>query len=488
MQYLSKQKLKAFTKRFLLARADKRGRIRNVPITSKEANQAIERFVSLNRKRKELKPSFINVRVNVLGICLKEKTPLNRWIKVRDFLINRLESQVLNAYPNQDILQDHEVEPSHVLSYLMNPDSFLCWCIKLVVLFNVTDEKVNIPADLYLDFVSGIKYYFPIHRLRRRKLLLKAKTKDGEIIETLIPYNKDNAGLVWGTDITGKFSVTFSILVDQDSKQYQINNELLFQKLCDLYPDYVEKYKLDNTMKPSFLLSKLGTSTDIYSRKERQIKLLESIIGKNEIQELQWKWEAQNVTVIDLRKVADTYFPEIMNDIISISPGSIPLRWKPNNYIFDEDSLRYELIDLYLQRFEPHEREKSLMEQIKDLSIFNLRSFRDLIAKWESDKDIGNIIWMLERLQNHYIKHRKDPKEREKWIEYTRIVKLVQQGFKQMDAYKRISAGDNERTIQKRYLRQREKAKKLGYDINNPEHLEEIKKAWNIFGNENFII
>lgn len=459
MQYLSDQKLKAFAKRFL------------PPLTLEEASQAIESFVSLNSKK--LKPSFIETRVQVLEICLQEKTPSRRWKKVRDYLVYKIESQVLNVYANQGILLDHEVEPWGVLSYLMNPDSFLCWCVKVVVIFNASDEKAKIPEDVGIHFGSRLIYTFPKYSFRRRKILLKANTKDGKIIEKLIPYNAANFNLSWGIDTTGKFSVTYSVLYDRSSKPHIIKHDEFYDKFTKSYKHIVKKYELNSSIKPSEWLSKLGGPVQEYSTKEKQIKLLKELTGERMTK---WKWQIEGVTAIDFSKVVEEFFPDLKEEIVSILPGSFPLRWIPDNYLFDENSLRYELTDLYLQRFSPYERERLLMQFIKDLSIFNLKSFRDLIAKWESNKEIGTIIEMLEVLKTHYYKHKKDPKEREKWLEYVRINKLIQQGYKPMLAYRIASPNQEIRAVQKRYLRQQEKAKRLGY-----KDLEKIAKDWNLF-------
>lgn len=474
MEYLKKQKLKAFANRFLFPQKDGKGHSRNVPITLEQATQAIDHFVSL-RQLENLKPSFIKTRIKVLEICLEEKTPLERWIKVRDFLINRLESQVLNVYITQDTLQDHEVPPWGVLSSLMRPDSFPNWCIKVVVLFNVTDDNVVLPEEIIMEFGSGIEHSFPLHRLTRRGILLKAKTNNGEIIERLIPMNTENFALAWGKDLRNKFSITYSILLDQDSVSHIIRHNYFFDEFKKQYPGFVETYKLDSKMTPVEILERSLI-------RDAQQKFLEKFTGSTMTK---WKWEKGMFTHIDVSKLAREYFRDVKEKIASISTGNIYPRWNPNNHLFDEDLLRYELIDLYLQRFEPYERENLLVHNLENLSIFNLKTFRDLIARWEYDKENGKIVWMIEHLKSNHYKHRKDPKERDKWLEYVRISRLIQEYKKPMLAYRmyRMTVRHNDKVeaIKVEYRRQRKKAIKEGYDIKNPKHLEEIKKKWNLF-------
>jgi hypothetical protein len=99
--------------------------------------------------------------------------------------------------------------------------------------------------------------------------------------------------------------------------------------------------------------------------------------------------EEEGIEIIDISKVAKEYFPDIQKEIVSIIRGSFPYLWKPDNCLLDEDSLRYELADLYLRRFKPYKRERLLLDQDTGLSIINLKTFRDLIAQWEREKATG---------------------------------------------------------------------------------------------------
>lgn len=476
LKYLSKQKVRAFAKRFLTSETDKKRRARNVPIPLETAIECIERFTLAHQPIEELKPSFVDTRIKLLEICLQEKTPLERWIKVRDFLVVRLESQVLNAYLNQNTLPDEEVEPEHILRYLMNRGSFLSWCIKVVVLFSITDNDAILPDDVLIDVGSGIEYNFPSFSLTRSGFLLNAKTKNGFIINRRIQNSSENFALLWGTPTALNFTLTYSILVDQDSKTHIIEHDDFFDRFTKSYGEIVKQHKLDPSMKPSYWLSKLEDPINVYSGKERQQKFLKELTGKRITKR---DWQAEHLTVIDISKVVKEFFPDVKEEIVSIS-GSLPIRWIPDNYLFDEDSLRYELIDLYLQKFEPYEREKLLVQFIEDFSIFNLNSFRELMAKWETNKEIGNIVWALERFKSHYNKHRKDPKERDKWLEYVRISAYIQRGYKPMLAYRIVSPNEKVNTIEQRYLRQRKEARKLNYNVEDPNHLKEIKKKWNL--------
>lgn len=460
MEYLSKRKLKAFASRFSFEEKGHKEKIKRVPITLENARQAVARFIS--PLQSDLKTSFVETRIRLLKICLEEKAPLERWVKARDFLL-------------EDSLQDHELEPSGNLSYLMNQDSLLNQCIKVVVLFNLTDDNVSVPEDMIIEFSFRIEHSFPNHRLIRHVISLKAITIEGEVTERLIPANQENlSSLLFGVNSDNRFSVTYSILIDQNSQPHIIKHDDFFDKFTKSYKDIVKKYHLDSSMKLSDWFHKLQNPIDIYSGKERQVRFLKELTGKN-ITKV--RWEAERITKIVISKVVKEYFPDVQKEIISIKPR-FPRLWKPDNYLFDEDLLRYELIDLYLKRFEPYKREKLLKEHIEDISIFNLKTFRELIAKWESDKETESIIRMLKRLESHYNKQTKNPKEREKMIEYLKICSLIQQGFSRMGAY-RSAARPNEKvnTVEQRYIRLR---KKLGNIVNDPQHLEKIKKDWEI--------
>lgn len=472
MKYLSKRKLKCFANRFCYGERDETGQLKKVHITFEEATVAIEHFISLHFRANELKRSFIETRVKVLKICLEEKSPLERWVKVRDFLVERLDSQVLGAYITQGILQDSEVEPRFVLENILRPDSYLSWCVKVVVLFNVTDDSIPLPEDLRTNFGSGIDHNFPMYTLRQRGVKLIAHTKGGEVIEKYI----SDPFLEFYKGFHKKYDVKCSILVDQDSKTYWIRYDWFFERFNKLHSDLVKTYKLNSDTKPSEILGIL--------HEDAQRDFLKKLIG-NSI--TKWRWKLEGPIGFETIKCAEEHFPDQKREIRSISWQVSP-RWKPDNYLLDEDLLRYELADSYLQRFQPQGREEILIENIRDLSIFNLKSFRELVANWEGKKDFANILGMLKTLEWHYHKHRHDPKEREKWLEYVRIERLIQKEYKPMKAYRLVSPGEKERAVQKRYLRQKEEARKLGYDIKDPKHLGEIKREWNIFETEDFLI
>jgi hypothetical protein len=79
-----------------------------------------------------------------------------------------------------------------VVRDLLNPGSLLNECVKVVVLFNITDDNINIPDDLVIEFGGGIENSFPSHRLVRYVMLVKAKTVQREVVERFVPANKQN--------------------------------------------------------------------------------------------------------------------------------------------------------------------------------------------------------------------------------------------------------------------------------------------------------
>jgi hypothetical protein len=199
--------------------------------------------------------------------------------------------------------------------------------------------------------------------------------------------------------------------------------------LTKKHPELVKTYHLNSNTIPGEILEK---SLDKNAQKNFLCEFTGNRITK-------WKWERGVFTNLDASKIAKEYFPAIQEEIESISPKT-NLIWQPDNYLLDEDSLKYELADLYLQRLTLYEREKLLIGYIvgyiKDLSIFNLKTFRDLLAQWELDGENGKIVWLLERLNSHRNEHGKDPKERDKWLEYVRISNLIQKNKKCMIAYR----------------------------------------------------
>ena len=471
---ISNQNIKAFAKRF---RYQRKGRTGLVPISVEQAKQAINNFITLNGVN-NLKPSFVETRIKLLKICLEEKTATKRWGKVRGYLLERLESQVLSVYITQSDLQDDEVKPFHIMSYLMDPNSFMCQSIKAVVLFNLNDNRVKLPNDLLLDFGSAFEYSFPFYRLYRNKILLTAKTDGGEFIEKELPYNENNAVLTInraGPD--NKISWTYSLLQREKSKSYYIIFHDDFYRLFrKLHKNIVARYNLDNSKNPSYWFSKLFDPMNNHSSKERQKKILKELTGQYI---MAWNWKKEGKTIYDISKTAKIYFPEVKEKIVSIKP-IYPIPWEPGNFLFNENTLRYELIEQYLKRFKFDEMGQHLIEKIEDISIFNLESFRNMVDKWQKDKDITKIILMLRTFLSHYSKYERSSKERRKIIQYVKISTYIQQGKKCKDAYMLTSPSEKVKTVEKRYQRQKKKLREEGYNVDDPQHLVKIKREWNI--------
>lgn len=476
--WLSKQKLKRLAKRFVIQQG-KRGERGRVHPSVEQISKAVNRFViEPKTKEKCLKPTFTSTRVKLLELCLEAQTPRERWTICRDFLIERLESQVFKSLENSKLTQDNKVEPSDVVRDLFNPHSLLNQCVKVMVLFNVTDDNTNFPDDLIIEFSRGIEHSFPRHRLTRYVILLKAKTVEGEVVERFIPANKETISrFIFGMDPENKFSLSFLILIDQNSKPHVIKHDDFFEKFTKSHKSVIEKYKLNSSMNPSYWFSKLKDPVNIYSGKEKQDKFLKELTGQ---MITKVKWEKEGIKKIVISKVAKEYFPDIQKEIVSISHGGFPYLWKPDNCLLDEDSLGYELADLYLERFKSYERARLLLDQVTGLSIINLKTFRDLIAMWEREKATGNIIEILKRLESYYHKDRKNIKEYTKWFEYVKIKELVQQRCKIMVACEIVNPGDKPKTVHKRYERQKAEAKAQGFNIDDPAHIQEIKRKWDI--------
>ncbi len=464
MKGISTQNIKAFAKRFGYQRKGGKG---IVSISAEQAMQAINNFVKLNGDT-NLKPSFIETRIRLLKICLEEKTAYNRWVSCREYLLKRLESQVLGKYITEGDLPDEEVKPPHLMSNSMDPSSFLSQCIKSVVLFNITDDDVNLSDDILIDFGSGIQFSFPEHQIKHQVIILKALTKTGVTLERGVPASKDNLSNLFGDLINSKCISKYSYLSDQDSRVHVIQGDKFFDSIQKSHPEISKASKLHSAMKPSTLFSAFN--------REVQQKIIKQYTG-SEIS--QWKWELENKAVIDFSKVVKEYYSDVNDKIISIRPY-YPIKWKPDNYLFDEDSLRSELVDLFLKTFPLLEREEMLSEYIVDISIFNLKTFRDLLQKWQNDKEFGKISSVLSKINSNYYESTKDTKERGKIIEYVKITTLIQQRMKCMIAYELASPSEKVNTVEKRYLRQKNQLQKSGYEVDSPDHISVLMKDWDI--------
>lgn len=371
---LSKVEIKDFAERFkTLKNNEETNQKQKVSLTFQQANKAIENFISFGRKDlKKLKPSFVYNRVNIIKLCLQNQTPLNRWDKIKKLLIDHIDSQIINLVNKDGKLTQYELKPSEIISNLISPNSPISLCIKLLVLFNITDDKIKLSDGIVVDWgFSDIENAFPRYNLIRRGVLLKAKTRTAEIIKKLLPLNEDTYALSLGKDLSNKFSTTYSILIYADTCKY-INNNKFFDFIYKQKSSILRSYNISPNENPPNILNVFNN--------EVQKKLLQQFLGKSIIK---FKW-GESFSFLDVLKIAKEYFPDQCEEVDTIMSIEHNANWKPDNYLLNENSLRYELIDIYLNTLAPDEREKYLIKlskEINDFSIFNLTTFRELVQK-----------------------------------------------------------------------------------------------------------
>ncbi len=463
MKGISTQNLKAFTKRFGYQRKGSKG---IVPISVEQAEKALDNFITLSGA-KNLKPSFVNTRKKVLQICFEENSATNRWVKIKDYLLKRLVSQAAAFYTKKYDLKD-VVKPSNIMSCLMDTNSYISQCIKTLVLFNITDEDAKLPRETIIDFGSSIEYSFPDHQIKHQVIILKAITESGVNTERIIQASDENLSNFFGEMSKSKYASVYSYLSDEKSNVHIIKMEEFFIYIREKYPDFIKPFKLTSDMKPSILFRAFN--------EKLQKKILNDYIKKS-IEK--WKWELENMCVVELSKIVDEYFSDLEARIVSIKPV-YPVIWEPVDRIFDVDVLRYELIDKFLQKFPLHTRIELLTPYFQEISIFNLKTFRDLLNKWTINKEFNNISSILAIINSNYIDCKDETKQRRRIIEYVKISNLIQQKMKRMIAYKIASPNEITNTVEQRYLRQKHKLKEEGYKVDNPDHISVLMKDWNI--------
>ena len=462
MGFLSDKELKDFSRKFVFLKWIGE-RTKKKKLSLKEASQIVEWFVEPEPRedlQKHITASFSETRVKLLKLCLNSQTPNGRWKKCRDSLVKRLETLVIGD----------NVEQSLVFDNLMDPNSFICQCIKVVVFFNATDKGVNLPEGVIIRFPPPIHLSFSNHRFERSGTTLKAYANDREnIAEKYINMSYFD---VWD-ELDRNYKPLVSTLIDTvNDKKYLIRHNEFYEEFEKQYTDFINSFSLNPNMEPEELLK----NSSLLKAPQRTFlqKVTESKIYN-------WKW-VKPVVHWDVERVINDYFPDLQGKIKSIGLQSI--RYKPDNPLLNEESLRYELADLYLEKLSLYERKEILVglaKKKKDFSVFRLKAFRDLVDEWANNKSLNqNILNLIRQLSAHYSGVLNNPKEYARWYEYVEISKLIQQGNKPMKVYKIVAPGDKSTSVSKRYRRRREEAKQMGYNVNDPNHIQDIKRKWDI--------
>jgi len=482
MPYLSKKELRDFSRKFVFKKQvggreipretslgtiteTVGGRIKKSVLSLKEASRIVDRFVlPPDDVAKSVTTSFTETRVKLLKLCLKSNTPEQRWKKCRDFLIENINTQ----------MPGNNVEHNSAVDNLMKSDSCISQCIQAIAFFNATD--VNLPEGVILlvrplddTGKTPVNLSFPQHFFERHGTTLKAYVQDlGLIAEKYIDKNYP----FLREELDNNYQLSCSILTDlQTGKLHILRHKDFFKAFNRQYPDLVKTYRLNSTMRPPEILNPLKTDAQ---------RIFLQRFTSNEISE--WKWEKTPISGWDIERIIKDYFPDIQGKVDSIKLTSI--EYKPDNPLLNEKSLRYELADLYMEKLNLYERKKVLIgleKNIKGFRLFRIKEFRDLIEELESDKNLErNILNLIRELELHYSKLINKSRKYDKWFEYVKITECIQQGFKPMKAYNIVAPEDKWKTVSKRYRRLVNEAKKQGFDVNDPAHVNEIKRKYGI--------
>lgn len=423
----------------------------------------IHNFIYAFFREDNLKESFIRTRIEILDICIKYKDPYELWDKVKEYLINKLESQIpIGSGRNHTVsgmdlkfVEDKHVTPFMIVDNLLNPDSYLSSCIKLVSLFNLTNPKLQLPKDVFYTI-----FQFPSYELRRIGVTLRAFTKSNRIVEKHITCDSRETVRKEYEKIEKEISTDYSVIetslvVMRKSVILNIEHEKFNLVFKELFPDIYDKYRIKSST-PRYLITKLIDKSKPNISRNNEKKLLKKVTG-HRFEKYQWLHEG--IKVVDHRKI-EKYFPEYP-EIVKLKEIEANPIYIPHNNLINSDLLRYEILDLYLDKLPQVLFQRILSKCKNNLEFINLSSFRIPIQK-----------------QIDYIKILN--KDYKKWLEYVAVAKLIQQGTKPKKVYKIIKPNENWDTTRKRYGRQRKKVIELGCDLKDKSHINKIMKIYNI--------
>jgi len=438
----------------------------------------IHNFIYAFFREDNLKKSFIRTRIEILDMCIKYKDPYELWDKVKEYLINKLESQIpigsgrnhTGSGMDLEFVEDKDVTPFMIVDNLLNPDSYLSSCIKLVSLFNLTNPKLQLPKDVFYTI-----FQFPSYELRRKGIVLKAITSTNQIVEKYIKCGGLEKVSKEYKKIENEILTYLSIMeisyLDNNQQPIiiTIHNNEFFKVFRELFPDIYDKHLIHPQWKPQDAISKLHDAlrpgSSIYNEK----KLFHEVTGYY----LEtYKWLHEGIKVVDHGKIKK-YFPEYP-EIVKLKEIEANPVYIPHNNLNNTDLLRYEVIDLYIKKLPQNLFERILSKCKNNIEFINFSSIRIPIQK---QRDTTRKRYGRQReIDNNKILN----KDYNKWLEYVAVAKLIQQGIKPKKVYKMIKRHENWDTTRKRYERQKKVVYESGYNLEDKSHVEEIMKTYKI--------
>lgn len=438
---------------------------RDGKIRLSEIQDIIKSFIMPTKNIKDFNSSFTKTRIELFKICLQERSPEKRWNRTKLFLFDNLESQVFWKSRNDS---KNEFESWRVVDSLMG-ESYLNQCFKLIALFNLLDQYLELPEDVDIRIS---KNRFPNYDLFQKGLLLRAKTNDNECLERYIILDE--------LEFLKLNSTLCSKLLVNNTNIFNVRHDYFHDVLINNYLKLVKKYRIQSSDKPSLAMAKIKNSSSAFSYESEEMQriVLKTLTGMwpNE-----WKWFDEEVEMLDGPKIVNDYFPAHIGVIKSVNYESNP-DWRFKESLNNEDCLRFEFADIYLMKLKRLEREELLKNAFllssKKIQFFHLKSFLDILSSWERENP-SKILSLFKSAEKTY--STQDQNKRENIIQYLEIYKLLMRRCSQREACKIVSPFEKVETVRQRFKRVKAYLEtELGINTKNPDHIKEIQNMWSI--------
>lgn len=342
------------------------------------------------------------------------KHPSKRWAKVRNFLLDRIKTQIPLKPP-------YKHANSLIFERILDRHSFIAQCLSCVALFNAADlaEDTHILMSTFPNFYNWV-FTLPVETVE-----LEVQLRDGSTKKAQVPEKELHSALI----------------------ERQLNNVVkeAIEKTCSsLSKEPLDFFKLwERILEDKNSLNAVRKETGINLAKEPPCFYRSTLFDK--------------------------YFPEC-KEIVDYTPNFFP-RHKPENHLLNAEALSLDLAELFIRKLKPSEKEDVFFRSIERIGYKALRLsvFQEVMKEWEEMKQYGKIEYVLETLVKTYSPsaRKKAITERKQYRFLVMVSQLLEQGYSKNKASNKVAKELNEdqKYVRRQYYNKEKEIKELGLSL-----------------------
>lgn len=379
--------------------------------TKEDAESAIKDFVERFGESQ-----FQETRLELIKICILERNPQTRWERAREYLLNRLETQIPDSNPKDPFTK------FLILSHILDKHSFIGECIKCVALFNV--EQIKLPKGLIIRIAKVGRFFDWVLGFPSLMGELEVKFKDGTTKKAMVPKNEfDSDIMVRKLNPIAEKAIRECFSASTDAKGVVTEWKEILKHKKSL--SHVKKQTGIDLKKEPYWIFESPLLTK-YFRKSSKI--------------IDWKYNL---------------FPKI----------------KPKVPLTNVETLNIELADLYVDTLKPSQRKDVLLQGIKEMGykVFKLNTLHEILNEWERTNHYEIVEHALETLLNAYspTARKKNDTKKKQTLFYVKVSELEDKGMSIREASKEVGVelGVKPGYVRKQYYEIKNENIKMGYSL-----------------------